>query len=137
MVTTKERLEALARTAILHALGDTEKALAGLDDLITAKNSAALERELCSAYRTIAMRTLLANTEDAYQFPPFRQLAPSVVIGGEDHAELRRKERAVLKAALEHIRCRWISTPDFSWADEIPRTLADDAQDRQRHLSSA
>ena len=61
MVTTKERLEALARTAILHALGDTEKALAGLDDLITAKNSAALERELCSACRTIAMRTLLAT----------------------------------------------------------------------------
>ena len=69
-----------------------------------------------------AMRTLLANTEDAYQFPPFRQLAPSVVIGGEDHAELRRRERAILDAALERIRCRWISTPDFSWADEIPRT---------------
>jgi hypothetical protein len=87
--------------------------------------------------RSQAMRTLLANTEDAYQFPPFRQLAPSVVIGGEDHAELRRKERAVLDAALEHIRCRWISTPDFSWADEIPRNLAGDAQDRQRQLSSA
>jgi hypothetical protein len=59
-----------------------------------------------------------------------------VVIGGADHAELRRKERAILGAALEHIRCRWISTPDFSWADEIPRTLAADARDR-RHLSSA
>jgi putative flippase GtrA len=87
--------------------------------------------------RSEAKRTLLANTEDAYQFPPFRQLAPSVVIGGEDHAELRRKERAILDAALERIRCRWISTPDFTWADEIPRTLAGDRQDRQRQLSSA
>jgi hypothetical protein len=84
--------------------------------------------------RSQAMRTLLANTEDAYQFPPFRQLAPSVVIGGADHAELRRKERAILDAALKRIRCRWVSTPDFSWADAIPRALADDAQ---RQLSSA
>jgi len=87
--------------------------------------------------RAEAMRTLLANTEDAYQFPPFRQLAPSVVIGGADHAELRRREREILGAALERIRCRWIATPDFSWADEIPRTLADDAEVRQRQLSSA
>jgi putative flippase GtrA len=87
--------------------------------------------------RSDAMRTLLANTEDAYQFPPFRQLAPSVVIGGADHAELRRREREILGTALERIRCRWIATPDFSWADEIPRTLADDAEVRQRQLSSA
>ena len=87
--------------------------------------------------RSRAMGTLLANTEDAYQFPPFRQLAPSVVIGGEDHAELRRKERAILGAALERIRCRWVSTPDFSWADEIPRTLADDASNQRRQLSTA
>jgi len=84
-----------------------------------------------------AMRTLLANTEDAYQFPPFRQLAPSMVIGGADHAELRRREREILGAALERIRCRWIATPDFSWADEIPRRLADDAEARRRQLSPA
>jgi hypothetical protein len=73
-----------------------------------------------------AMRTLLNNTEDAYQFPPFRQLAPSVAIDGADHDELRRQERAILAAALGQLRCRWISTPDFSWADEIPRALAVD-----------
>jgi hypothetical protein len=83
------------------------------------------------------MRTLLANTEDAYQFPPFRQLAPSVVIGGSDHDELRHRERLILSSALEHLRCRWISTPDFSWADEIPRTLAADAETRRSQLSSA
>ena len=78
--------------------------------------------------RSDAMRTLLANTEDAYQFPPFRQLAPSMVIGGADHDELRRKERAILTSALENLRCRWISTPDFSWADEIPQMIARDAE---------
>jgi dolichol-phosphate mannosyltransferase len=69
--------------------------------------------------RADAMRTLMANTEDAYQFPPFKQLAPSVVIGGVDHAELRRREQAILASALGRIRCRYIATPDFSWADEI------------------
>ncbi|NMI00076.1 glycosyltransferase [Pseudonocardia sp. K10HN5] len=73
--------------------------------------------------RADAMRNLLANTEDAYQFPPFRQLAPSVVIGADDHLALRRKEHAILASALDGLRCRWISTPDFTWADEIPRAL--------------
>jgi hypothetical protein len=68
----------------------------------------------------------LANTEDAYQFPPFRQLAPSVAIGEEDHDQLRRRERDVLANGLQGIRRRWISTPDFSWADEIPAMLASD-----------
>ena len=87
--------------------------------------------------RCAAMRTLLANTEDAYQFPPFRQLAPSVVIAGSDHAELRRREQQILRSALANIRCRWISTPDFSWADEIPRILAEDGPEPVRQLSSA
>lgn len=82
--------------------------------------------------RADAMRTLLNNTEDAYQFPPFRQLAPSVVIKGADQAELRRKEQAILASALGQLRCRWISTPDFSWADQIPRTLAADLRAHSR-----
>lgn len=67
-----------------------------------------------------ATATLLENTEDAYQFPPFRQLAPSIVIGEDDHLVLRGKERAILESALSRIRARWLSTTDFSWADRIP-----------------
>jgi hypothetical protein len=87
--------------------------------------------------RAAAMRTMLANTEDAYQFPPFKQLAPAIVIGGDDHAELRRREQAILASALGTLRCRWMSTPDFSWADEIARTLRADAAARSRQMSSA
>ncbi|SMD20574.1 GtrA family protein [Kibdelosporangium aridum] len=70
-----------------------------------------------------AMSALLTNTEDAYQFPPFHQLAPSIVIGEDDHLALREKEREILAAALRRIRARSLATPDFSWADEIPRLL--------------
>ncbi|MBP2323492.1 putative flippase GtrA [Kibdelosporangium banguiense] len=70
-----------------------------------------------------AMSTLLSNTEDAYQFPPFRQLAPSIVIGEDDHLALREKERQILAAAVRRIRARSLATPGFSWADEIPGLL--------------
>lgn len=71
-----------------------------------------------------AMATLLANTEDAYQFPPFRQLAPAIVIGEDDHLELRRKEQEILAAALTRIRAQRLTSSDFGWADEIPRLIA-------------
>lgn len=67
--------------------------------------------------------TLLANTEDAYQFPPFSHFAPSIVIGEDDHRALREKEREILSAAVRGIRARSLAVPDFSWADEIPRLL--------------
>jgi hypothetical protein len=69
------------------------------------------------------MKNLLANTEDAYQFPPFKQLAPSIMIGEDDHLTLRRKEHAILASALCNLRYRSISTPDFSWADRVPELL--------------
>jgi glycosyltransferase involved in cell wall biosynthesis len=73
-----------------------------------------------------SMGTLLANTEDAYQFPPFRQLAPSIVIGEDDHLVLREKERRILESAVGRLRTRWVSTPDFTWADLIPELLGAD-----------
>jgi hypothetical protein len=73
-----------------------------------------------------AMDTLLANTEDAYQFPPFHQLTPSIVIGEDDHVALREKEREILSAAVRGIRARSLATPDFTWADEIPGLLVPD-----------
>ncbi|EME61678.1 glycosyltransferase [Amycolatopsis decaplanina] len=69
------------------------------------------------------MSTLLANTEDAYQFPPFSHFTPSIVIGEDDHQALREKEREILSAAVRGIKARSLATPDFSWADEIPRLL--------------
>ena len=74
-----------------------------------------------------SLSTLMANTEDAYQFPPFRQLAPSIVIGEDDHMALREKERRILESAVSGIRARRISTPDFTWADEIRRLLGPDS----------
>ena len=74
-----------------------------------------------------ALDELIANTDDAYGFPPFRYLAPVLVVGGEDYAELRARERADPRhRAGAHPRAPVVSDR-FGWADEIPHLLAADA----------
>jgi hypothetical protein len=63
---------------------------------------------------------LIANTDDAYGFPPFRYFAPALVVGGEAYAELRARERSILASALGAVRAQRVATPDFTWADVIP-----------------
>jgi dolichol-phosphate mannosyltransferase len=70
-----------------------------------------------------AIETLVVNTDDAYGFPPFQQMAPSIVIGSDDYEELRRKERRILVSAMQNIRSRRLACEDFSWADRIPDLL--------------
>ncbi|HEY5985769.1 MAG TPA: glycosyltransferase, partial [Streptosporangiaceae bacterium] len=45
-----------------------------------------------------ALDRLIANTDDAYEFPPFRYLAPAIVIGGQDGNHARPSEPAPLDA---------------------------------------
>jgi dolichol-phosphate mannosyltransferase len=70
-----------------------------------------------------AIQTLVDNTDDAYGFPPFRQMAPSIIIGADDYDELRRKEREILVAAMTNIRLRRLGSETFSWADDIAALL--------------
>jgi dolichol-phosphate mannosyltransferase len=63
---------------------------------------------------------LIANTDDAYGFPPFRYFAPALVVDGIGYEELRAEERNILASALGGVRARRLATPDFSWADHIP-----------------
>jgi dolichol-phosphate mannosyltransferase len=70
-----------------------------------------------------ALTRLLANTDDAYGFPPFRYLAPAINIGSQDYHQLRAAERDILAGFLSNIRIRTLASDSFSWADEIPRLL--------------
>lgn len=55
------RLKKMARSAILKVNGDTEKARDLFNNKIITANDAALERELCAAYRNTAIRAILAT----------------------------------------------------------------------------
>jgi len=93
----------------------------------TVENLFVIERgdpELVDIPFDEAIETLLENTDDAYGFPPFRQMAPSIVIGEDDYAELRRKERNILIQAMTNIRVRGLASNTFSWADDIAALLA-------------
>jgi len=69
--------------------------------------------------QTDALAELLANTEDAYGFPPYAQLAPQIVLEGEGYDDLRLKERAILNAALQAAEVTRLRVNDFSWPEMI------------------
>jgi glycosyltransferase involved in cell wall biosynthesis len=69
------------------------------------------------------LKQLIANTDDAYGFPPFRHLAPAISVGGMNYLELRNAERNILDGFLSHIRGRALASDKFGWADEIPSLL--------------
>lgn len=71
---------------------------------------------------------LIANTDDAYGFPPFRYFAPALVVDGLGYEELRANERSILASALSRVRARRLATPDFSWADHIPALTCEMAE---------
>jgi glycosyltransferase involved in cell wall biosynthesis len=81
------------------------------------------EPRLADLDRSSALTQLLANTDDAYGFPPFRYLAPAISLGGMDYHQLRRAEREILAGFLTRVRLRTLASNTFSWADEIPRLI--------------
>jgi dolichol-phosphate mannosyltransferase len=70
-----------------------------------------------------ALPELIENTDDAYGFPPFRYLAPALVVGGEEYVDLRQRELDVLTKALTSMRVRRMASDSFDWADRIPEVL--------------
>jgi dolichol-phosphate mannosyltransferase len=73
-----------------------------------------------------AAEIMIHNTDDAYGFPPFRYFAPAITIDGQDYRALRRREGDLLARFLRQVRTRRLAREDFSWADTIPRLVADD-----------
>jgi len=72
-----------------------------------------------------ALETLVANTEDAYTFPPFAKLAPLIRLGQRDEKALRRRERSLLAAAIDRASLICLSDPDHAWYQAIPGLVRD------------
>jgi putative flippase GtrA len=83
-----------------------------------------------------AVDELMVNTADAYGFPPFQYLAPVIVLGDGDYADLQRRERAVLAAAFSKIRTRRLASNEFTWADTIPALLEQDLIARETAIEA-
>jgi len=70
-----------------------------------------------------ALDVLLANTEDAYTFPPFGGFSPFLRFGGMDLAALRARERELLRSAVANARRVCLQVPGHSWSEVIPTLL--------------
>ncbi|HEY6571141.1 MAG TPA: hypothetical protein VIZ22_12670, partial [Candidatus Limnocylindrales bacterium] len=68
---------------------------------------------------------LLANTDDAYTFPPFAALAPLLEFEGLDHDALRVRERALLSAAVDAAWRVRVRVRGHNWSDLIPTLVTD------------
>jgi dolichol-phosphate mannosyltransferase len=66
---------------------------------------------------------LLENTDDAYTFPPFSEMAPKLVIDGLDYPTLRARERELLAKAIASARRYRVRIEGYAWADVIPDLL--------------
>ncbi len=78
-----------------------------------------------------AMATLLANTEDAYGFPPFSIMERAITLRSrnlrkgkkQDISFLRDRERAILSDFLSNMSVSRLISPNFGWADVIPERV--------------
>jgi dolichol-phosphate mannosyltransferase len=87
--------------------------------------------------RNSTLEQMIVNTDDAYGFPPFKYLAPSVSIGGQGYQQLRQREREILASFLSNVRTRVVASDSFGWADEIPRLLAEESRSGVIEMPSA
>jgi dolichol-phosphate mannosyltransferase len=77
------------------------------------------------------MAILLANTEDAYGFPPFSIMERAITLRSrnlhkgkkQDISELRSLERGILESFLRNISVTRLISPNFGWADVIPERV--------------
>jgi dolichol-phosphate mannosyltransferase len=97
--------------------------------------------------RDEAMAIMLANTEDAYGFPPFSimeraiTLRPRNLRSGKKQniSVLRSFERDILEDFLRNVSVSRLISPNFGWADVIPQRILQPGQeklmDSQTHAS--
>jgi putative flippase GtrA len=78
-----------------------------------------------------AIETLLANTEDAYGFPPFSVMERAITLRARklqkgkkrDIYTLRSIERGILEEFLGTMPVTRLISPNFGWADTIPQRV--------------
>ena len=78
-----------------------------------------------------ALDELLANTEDAYTFPPFGWFAPYLVFDGLGVDALRARERDLLRSAVARGWRTRLRVVGHEWAEVIPTLLDGRASARQ------
>lgn len=64
-----------------------------------------------------AVEILLENCEDAYGFPPYECIERLMLAAGGD--DLRLQEREIIRAGLDQVPARLLSSTTLAWAEDI------------------
>ena len=65
-----------------------------------------------------ALEILLANTEDAYGFPPYHTIEDFLL--SSSGRNLRNQERQIIASALEGVPSALLTREERDWAEQIP-----------------
>jgi hypothetical protein len=76
-----------------------------------------------------ALEQLLLNTADAYEFPPFRTMAPQLRVAGLNFNEVQSMERDVLREALGKMEIVRLRVADFSWPELVKASVDEPLED--------
>ena len=77
---------------------------------------------------TDALDILLANTEDAYGFPPYHAIEEFLL--GSSGQNLRNQERQIIASALEGVPAALLTREERDWAAQIPGVIDAFASDQ-------
>jgi dolichol-phosphate mannosyltransferase len=91
-----------------------------------------------------AVNTLMANTEDAYGFPPFSIMERAITLRPrklhkgkkQNISTLRSLERSILEEFLSNIPVTRLNSPNFGWADVIPERVLGSRPEVARELTT-
>jgi dolichol-phosphate mannosyltransferase len=77
-----------------------------------------------------ACRTLIANTEDAYGFPPYPSIA-DVLTNGK-----RAREERIYGSLVELVRATRLHSPNHAWDRELPGVVRENGLEGEPHIMS-
>jgi hypothetical protein len=89
--------------------------VATLSHAVVIERGPAFEETLSHAE---AVEVFVNNGEDAYGFPPYPTLAPSLSKWNDEDLHLR--ETAIISDALRHIPTMRLRDPDYAWWQRLP-----------------
>jgi glycosyltransferase involved in cell wall biosynthesis len=81
-----------------------------------------------------ALEILIANTEDAYGFPPYHRIEDFMLSSTGD--DLRAVEREIIAGALEGCRSAALASATKDWADQITQLIRTDGWMHERRERS-
>jgi hypothetical protein len=81
-----------------------------------------------------ALEILLANTEDAYGFPPYHEIEDFLL--GASSSDLRARERQIIAAALEDVPAVLLTREQRDWNVRIPGLIEEYMRDETAEADS-